>query len=499
MMNGKNLNKSPEALEGDLLGGHHYEAVEDEKLERSLSNRHIQMIAIGGAIGTGLFMGSGQTIANSGTSVILTYMIVGFVLFFVMRAMGELLLSNTNYKSFVDFATDYLGPWAGYFLGWTYWLSWVITAIADIIAIGGYMQFWYPDIPVWLPALATISILTILNLLTVKMFGETEFWFAMIKIVAIVAFLILGISLVVMGFTSPNGVKASVSHLTDPDAFLPHGVTGFLAGFQMAVFAFLGIELVGTTAAETKNPEKSLPKAINSIPLRILLFYVGALIVIICVTSWKQVDPGQSPFVAMFQLVGLTAAAAVVNFVVVTSAMSSANSGIFATSRMLYGLAVEKDAPQRFKTLSKGKVPVQALLCSMICVFIGTLILFVTPNIMSAFNIVTSLTSILTVFAFGMILASYLAYRKKRPDLHAQSVYKMPAGIFMSWFGIVFMVFVVAILCLDEYTRISLFVSPFWFIGLWIAYKRRNRNNTERTWILEHGRRVEHEEMPENN
>jgi D-serine/D-alanine/glycine transporter len=135
----------------------------------------------------------------------------------------------------------------------------------------------------------------------------------------------------------------------------------------------------------------------------------------------------------------------------------------------------------------------------MICVFIGTLILFVTPNVMSAFNIVTSLTSILTVFAFGMILASYLAYRKKRPDLHAQSVYKMPAGIFMSWFGIVFMVFVVAILCLDEYTRISLFVSPFWFIGLWIAYKRRNRNNTERTWILEHGRRVEHEEMPENN
>jgi len=475
--------------DGDLIGHHHL--AEEPHLDRALTNRHIQLIAIGGAIGTGLFMGSGQTISSSGTSVLLTYMIVGFFFFFVMRAMGELLLSNTNYKSFVDFATAYLGPWAGFFLGWSYWLGWIVTAIADIIAIGGYMQFWYPDLPVWLPALATVTVLTTLNLLTVKMFGETEFWFAMIKIVAIVAFLILGISLVSIGFVSPNGVKASLSHVTNPDAFLPHGVTGFLGGFQMAVFAFLGIELVGTTAAETKNPEQSLPKAINSIPWRILLFYIGALLVIISVISWQHVDPGQSPFVAMFKLVGLTAAASVVNFVVITSAMSSANSGIFATSRMLYGLAVEKDAPQRFKTLSKGKVPVQAILCSMGCVVAGTLILFVTPNVMTAFNIVTAFTSILTVFAFAMILLSYLAYRKQRPDLHEQSVYKMPAGIFMSWAGIAFMVFVVAILCLDHDTRISLFASPIWFIGLLIAYKRRGRKDSERAWILENGRRIE--------
>ncbi|MHA3059078.1 amino acid permease [Acinetobacter sp. ANC 4636] len=477
--------------DGDLLGHHHIE--QEPQLDRALSNRHIQLIAIGGAIGTGLFMGSGQTIASSGTSVLLTYMIVGFFFFFVMRAMGELLLSNTSYKSFVDFATAYLGPWAGFFLGWSYWLGWVVTAIADIIAIGGYMQFWYPDLPVWLPALATIGILTTLNLLTVKMFGETEFWFSMIKIVAIIAFLILGISLVSIGFVSPNGVKASFHHITDPASFLPHGITGFLSGFQMAVFAFLGIELVGTTAAETKNPEKSLPKAINSIPWRILLFYIGALLVIISVMSWQHVDPNQSPFVALFKLVGLTAAAAVVNFVVLTSAMSSANSGIFATSRMLYGLAVEQDAPQRFTRLSKGKVPVQAILCSMGCVVAGTTILFITPNVMSAFNIVTAFTSILTVFAFGMILLSYLAYRKQRPDLHEQSAYKMPAGIFMSWAGIAFMVFVVAILCLDHDTRISLFASPIWFIGLFIAYKYRSNRDPERTWVLERGRRIEPE------
>jgi D-serine/D-alanine/glycine transporter len=408
-----------------------------------------------------------------------------------MRAMGELLLSNTSYKSFVDFATAYLGPWAGFFLGWSYWLGWVVTAIADIIAIGGYMQFWYPDLPVWLPALATIGILTTLNLLTVKMFGETEFWFSMIKIVAIIAFLILGISLVSIGFVSPSGVKASFKHITDPASFLPHGITGFLSGFQMAVFAFWGSNWSGQLPQKPKILKNHCQKPLTRF-LGVFCCFTLVLLVIISVMSWQHVDPNQSPFVALFKLVGLTAAAAVVNFVVLTSAMSSANSGIFATSRMLYGLAVEQDAPQRFTRLSKGKVPVQAILCSMGCVVAG-MILFITPNVMSAFNIVTAFTSILTVFAFAMILLSYLAYRKQRPDLHAQSVYKMPAGIFMSWAGIAFMVFVVVILCLDHDTRISLFASPIWFIGLFIAYKYRSNRDPERTWVLERGRRIEPE------
>jgi D-serine/D-alanine/glycine transporter len=270
----------------------------------------------------------------------------------------------------VDFATAYLGPWAGFFLGWSYWLGWVVTAIADIIAIGGYMQFWYPDLPVWLPALATIGILTTLNLLTVKMFGETEFWFSMIKIVAIIAFLILGISLVSIGFVSPSGVKASFKHITDPASFLPHGITGFLSGFQMAVFAFWGSNWSGQLPQKPKILKNHCQKPLTRF-LGVFCCFTLVLLVIISVMSWQHVDPNQSPFVALFKLVGLTAAAAVVNFVVLTSAMSSANSGIFATSRMLYGLAVEQDAPQRFTRLSKGKVPVQAILCSMGCVVAG--------------------------------------------------------------------------------------------------------------------------------
>ena len=478
-------------ISGDLLGGHYATMAEEEKLERSLGNRHIQLIAIGGAIGTGLFMGSGKTLAVSGTSILLTYTIIGFFFFFVMRAMGELLLSNTHYKSFADFATAYLGPWAGFFLGWSYWLSWIVTAIADIIVIGGYAQFWFPDMPAWIPAFFTISLLTVLNLLTVKLFGEMEFWFALIKIIAIIVFLCIGVYLIAIGFTSPDGVKASLSHITESGSIFPYGISGFLSGFQIAVFAFMGIELVGTTAAETKNPEEVLPKAINTIPVRILLFYVGALVCIIAVTSWAKISPNQSPFVHMFTLIGLPAAASLVNFVVATSAMSSANSGIFATSRMLYGLSVEKDAPVWFKKLSSRKVPVNSLLFSMLCVVIGASILFFVPNVMKAFTIISTLTSILIIFTFAMILISYLAYRKKAPHLHESSVYKMPGGNFMAWMTLVFLGFVTVILALDHDTMIALVCSPIWFIGLYIAYKRHSKRDLERTWILQHGKRIE--------
>ena len=227
-----------------------------EGLRRNLSNRHIQLIAIGGAIGTGLFMGSGKTISLAGPSIIFVYMIIGFMLFFVMRAMGELLLSNLEYKSFSDFAADLLGPWAGYFTGWTYWFCWVVTGIADVVAITAYAQFWFPGLSQWVASLLCVLVLLSLNLATVKMFGEMEFWFAMIKIVAIVGLIIAGLVMVLTHFQTPTGTVASFSNLWNDGGFFPKGVSGFFAGFQIAVFAFVGIELVGTTAAETKDPQK---------------------------------------------------------------------------------------------------------------------------------------------------------------------------------------------------------------------------------------------------
>src|SRR6478735_2255055 len=280
-------------------------AGEAPRLERQLSNRHIQLIAIGGAIGTGLFMGSGKTISASGPSVIFVYMIIGFMLFFVMRAMGELLLSNTNYKSFADFAADLLGPWAGFFTGWTYWFCWIVTGIADVIAIAGYVSYWSGSLPLWIPALVSVALLIGLNLPTVKAFGETEFWFALVKIVAIVGLIVVGLAMVFSHFTAPGGAEASFTNLWNDGGFFPTGFMGFVAGFQIATFAFVGIELVGTTAAEAKDPEKNLPKAINSIPVRVMLFYVVALVVIISVTPWREISADRSPFVAMFTLAGL--------------------------------------------------------------------------------------------------------------------------------------------------------------------------------------------------
>ncbi|WP_434778966.1 D-serine/D-alanine/glycine transporter [Neisseria sp. Ec49-e6-T10] len=447
---------------------HH--GVPEADLKRGLDNRHIQLIAIGGAIGTGLFMGSGKTISLAGPSIIFVYMIIGFMLFFVMRAMGELLLSNLNYKSFIDFSSDLLGPWAGYFTGWTYWLCWVVTGVADVIAIAGYAQFWWPGLTPWIPVIICVILFLSLNLVAVKLFGEMEFWFAIIKIIAILALIVVGIYMVVTGFQSPSGSIASLNHIWNGGNMFPNGVIGFFAGFQIAVFAFVGIELVGTTAAETKDPNRTLPKAINSIPIRIIFFYVLSLIVIMCVTPWNQVSPDKSPFVQMFVLVGIPFAASLVNFVVLTSAASSANSGVFSTSRMMFGLAEEKAAPKLFSKLSSLSVPANGLIFSCLCILIAYAILSSIPSIMGAFTVVTTISAILFIFVWSIILISYMVYRKQRKQLHEKSIYKMPGGVLMCWVVLAFFAFVLYLLTLEADTLEALIYTPSWFILLGVAY-----------------------------
>ncbi|AHN26651.1 D-serine/D-alanine/glycine transporter [Gilliamella apicola] len=444
-------------------------------LKRNLSNRHIQLIAISGAIGTGLFMGSGKTISLAGPSIVFVYMVIGFILFFVMRAMGEILLSNLNYKSFSDFANDLLGPWAGFFTGWTYWFCWVITGIADVVAIAGYAQHWFPELQAWIPMFLTVILLATLNLLTVKMFGETEFWFSMIKIVAILGLIVIGIVLILISYHSTEtGTTAAFSNLWQYGGFFPNGSMGFFAGFQIAIFAFVGIELVGTTAAETVDPNKNLPRAINSVPARIIFFYVFALIIIMSVTPWTLISPNKSPFVELFTLIGLPAAASIINFVVLTSAASSANSGIYSTSRMLFGLAKKQDAPEPFGKLSSRSVPANGLLFSCLCLFGGVVLIYLVPNVMEAFTIVTTISAILFMFIWSMILISYIAYRRKKADLHEQSDFKMPGGILMCFVCLVFFAFVIVLLTFEADTRQALIATPIWFVILGISYYFRS-------------------------
>ncbi len=446
-----------------------------DKLRRNLHNRHIQLIAISGAIGTGLFMGSGKTISLAGPSIIFVYMIIGFMLFFVMRAMGELLLSNLEYKSFSDFAADLLGPCAGYFTGWTYWFCWVVTGIADVVAISAYFQLWFPGFSAWMSALLCVFVFLALNIATVKMFGEMEFWFAIIKIVAIGALIVTGIVLVTLHYPSPGGGTVSLSNIWGYGGLFPKGLSGFFAGVQIAVFAFVGIELVGTAAAETHDPHKVLPRAINAIPLRVIMFYVLALMVIMTVTPWAQVLPDRSPFVEMFVLIGLPAAVSIVNFVVLTSAASSANSGIFSTSRMLYGLAQQGVAHRAFGRLSARAVPTAGLFFSCLCLLVGVALIYLIPDVMTVFTMVTTVSAILFMFIWTIILCSYLSYRKKHPERHAASGFKMPLGKVMCWAAIAFFAFVLVLLTLQEDTRRALMVTPLWFVMLTIGWLLRRR------------------------
>lgn len=441
------------------------------ELKRRLESRHVQLISISGAIGTGLFMGSGKVIALSGTSIILVYAIIGFFVFCVMRAMGEMLLSDLRFKSFADVVATYLGAEVGFVLAWSYWLAWCVAAIADMVMVAGFFQYWYPDAPTWAPAMFTLVVLVGLNLLAVKVFGEVEFWFGLIKVVAIVLLIIAGFVLISMAYTSPNGVTASMSHLVERGSMLPHGISGFFAGFQIAIFSFAGTELIGTTAAEARNPEQTLKKAINTIPVRIMLFYVLSLMCIISVVSWGLIPANKSPFVELFLLAGFPAAAGMINFVVITSAASSANSGIYSGARVLFGLSKKMNAPAPFGQTSRQGAPANAIIFTGVSMLAGVALLLFIPEVMTIFTLVSTVSAIIVLFTWSMITISYMVYRKRSPELHVKSAFKFRGGIPLALITQLFLIGVLGLLSLEADTRAALYAMPFWFLFLVVAYR----------------------------
>lgn len=445
----------------------------DRQLQRGLENRHLQLIAIGGAIGTGLFLGSGRTIAVAGPSILLVYCIIGFFLYFVMRAMGEILLSNFAYKSFADFATDLIGPGAGFYIGWTYWMCWVVIGVADTVAICGYLEAWIPQVPKWIPAACVVLLLTGLNMVAVKLFGELEFWFAMIKIATIITLIVIGTGLILVHFRPEmaNAPAASLTHLWDRGGFFPNGILGFIGGFQIAVYSFQGVEMIGTAAAETADPQRNLPRAINSIPVRIIIFYVFALAVIMSVQPWDLIDPEKSPFVEMFGFVGIGIAFHIINFVVLTSAASSANSGIFSTSRIMYGMARSHNAPLWLGKLNHRHIPYRALIFTAICISPAIALVMLTGSVMNAFNLVAGISAVLYLSVWLLIVVCYLRYRTIYPERHGESVYKMPCGKTMSWVVILFLATVLVFLALDSESRKAIAAAPVWIIIMLVIYR----------------------------
>lgn len=440
----------------------------NQNLSRGLKNRHVQLLAIGGAIGTGLFLGSGRSIHLAGPSILFAYMITGIICFFIMRALGELLLSNLNYHSFVDFVYDYLGERAAFITGWTYWFCWISLAMADVTAAGLYIQYWFPSVAQWIPSLVILVILLIMNLTAVKMFGEMEFWFALIKVVAILALIVIGTFMIIKGFSTDAGTS-TFANLWNHGGLFPNGASGFILSFQMVVFAFTGIELVGLTAGETEDPERVIPKAINNIPIRIIIFYIGALLVIMSIYPWTSISPEKSPFVQVFAAVGIAAAASIINFVVLTSAASACNSGIFSTSRMLFSLAKEDNAPASMKKLTSNQVPANASLFSAGVILIAVILNYVMPE--GVFVLITSISTFCFIFIWAIIVICHLKYRKTNPKLAAKNKFKMPLYPIANYVILAFMAFVIVTLAFNSETRVALFVTPVWFIMLAVIYK----------------------------
>jgi amino acid transporter, AAT family len=437
------------------------------QLQRGLEERHITLMSLGAAIGVGLFLGSATAIKLAGPGIILGYAFAGMIMFFIMRALGEMAIQKPVAGSFSQYARDYLGALPGFLTGWNYWFLWVVTCMAEITAAGIYMEYWFPSVPRWIWALAALVIMASVNFLHVKAYGELEFWFALIKIVTIIFMIVSGIGMIVLGIGN-GGIATGISNLWENGGILPNGITGVLMSLQMVMFAFLGIEMIGITAGEVKNPEKTLSRAIDSVFWRILIFYVGALFVIMSIYPWTEIGAQGSPFVLTFDKLGIPAAAGIINFVVLTAALSSCNGGIFSTARMLFNLAENDEAPKGLGKLNKNGVPSLAVLVTAGALLVGVVLNYLVPA--KVFTWVTAISTFGAIWTWSMILLSQIKYRKGlTPSQLSGLKYKMPLFPFTSYVSLAFLLLVVGLMAIFPDTRIALIVGPLW-LGILTAF-----------------------------
>ncbi|MGP7816603.1 amino acid permease [Niallia sp. 01092] len=439
----------------------------NKELKRGLGARHIQMIALGGTIGVGLFKGSASTIGWTGPSVLLAYVICGIFIFFIMRAMGEMLYLEPTTGSFATFGHKYIHPLAGYMTAWSNWFQWVIVGMSEIIVVGEYMRYWFPDLPAWIPGFIAMVILGAANLISVKSFGEFEFWFAMIKIVTIVLMIIAGIGLIFFGFGN-DGDPIGLSNLWAHGGFFTGGLSGFFFALSLVIAAYQGVELIGITAGEAKNPQKTITSAIQSIIWRILIFYIGAIFVIVTVYPWNQLDSLGSPFVSTFAKVGITAAAGIINFVVITAAMSGCNSGIFSAGRMLYTLGVNGQAPKFFMKISRNGVPLFGTIAVLIGLAIGVVLNYIAPP--KIFVYVYSASVLPGMIPWFIILISQIRFRKAKGAEMAKHPFKMPFAPFTNYLTIAFLMMVLVGMWFNNDTRLSLIVGIIFLCLVIISY-----------------------------
>ncbi|MEB4801408.1 amino acid permease [Acinetobacter soli] len=446
------------------------EAQQTNELKQGLSNRHIQLIALGGAVGTGLFLGISQTIKLAGPSVLLGYAIAGIIAFLIMRHLGEMVVEEPVSGSFSYFANKYWGPMAGFMSGWNYWVLYVLVSMAELSAIGTFVQFWLPELPTWITALFFFIAINAINLINVRFFGESEFLFSCIKIIAILSMIFFGLYLLISGDAGP---RASVANLWQFGGFFPNGIQGFIMSLAIIMFAFGGLELIGITAAETKNPSKTIPKAVNQIVYRILIFYIGAIGVLLCLFPWNQLAQGGSPFVLIFQSLNSHGVANVLNFVVLVAAISVYNSCIYCNSRMLHGLAMQGNAPRVLQRVNRRGIPVYAAGVSASITALCVLINYLMPG--KAFQFLMMLVVAALVVNWLMISWTHLKFRKAMQQRHHQTTFQSIMSPWSNYLTIAFIFGILIIMSITPDMRLAVMLVPIWLIVLAVVYQLKYR------------------------
>ncbi|MFD7612114.1 amino acid permease [Streptomyces sp. NPDC059828] len=421
----------------------------DAGYRKDLKSRHINMIAIGGAIGTGLFLGAGGRMANAGPSLFIAYAVCGVFAFFVVRALGELVLYRPSSGAFVSYAREFMGEKGAYTAGWLYFLNWSTTAVADITAAATYAHFWamFSDVPQWVLALIALAVVLAANLISVKYFGEMEFWFAIIKVAALVVFMLVGIYLVATQH-EVGGHTPGLATITDNGGIFPNGMMPMLLLIQGVVFAYASVELCGVAAGETENPEKIMPKAINSIMWRVGLFYVGSVVLLALLLPYTAYSGDQSPFVTVFNKLGIPGGAHAMNLVVLTAALSSLNSGLYSTGRILRSMSLSGSAPKFTGVMNKGGVPYGGILLTAGFGVAGVLLNYVMPG--EAFELVLNFASIGIIGTWGMImLCSLLFWHRSKDGRVTRPGYRLPWAPYTQLITLVFLASVLVLMWMD--------------------------------------------------
>ena len=447
------------------------------ELKRSMTAGQMEMISLGGAIGVGLFMGASSTIKWTGPSVLLAYIFVGVILYIVMRALGEMLYVDPGTGSFADYASEHVHPIAGYLAEWANVFQYIVVGISEVVATTEYLRFWWKGTSDWVAGVIIILFLLVANLASAKAYATLEFWFAMIKVVTIILMILLGFAVILFGFGN-GGHPVGFSNLWSHGGFFTGGLKGFF--FSMAIIVG-SYELIGISAGEVSDPHKAIVKSVKSVLWRILIFYVGAIFVIVTIYPWNKLDSIGSPFVTTFAKVGITAAASVINFVVLTAALSGANSGIYSSSRMLYKLAHEGEAPKTFGYVSKRIVPSHAIIGITSGIFIGfmlnVLAQFLNKSLANVFVIVYSSSVLPGMVAWFVILLAELRFRRKNPHLMENHPFKLPLYPYSNYFALIMLVVIVVFMFINPETQISVAVGAAVLIVAALVYVVKHRKD----------------------